>query len=1160
MAQTRTDSKHPQVYAQVTLLFDNAKDLLDEFKQFLPDTSNGQSGGYFFGMLGQVTSGIGNPPLAAPSAGPPGQMQQRMDVMHDKKAVGMQQAAAPNRKKRNTGAEGSRAGAKTKKAKSQHKDRSPMRDMSPGYGHHPMAGGPGAMMLGYGPDAGMLSAEAAMMQGGMMGHGGMAMGPGGPGHMTGPGQVSLATVDEVAFFERVKKYIDDRPTYIEFLKLLNLFTQDIIDLRTLVDRAALFIGGHRELFTTFKNLCGYDMGKQGWLDNEDPIIENVPALQRDRVELSACKLFGASYRKLPKSEINLACSGRDPMCWEVLNDTWVSHPTLASEGESFNPHKKNVYEDALYRSEEERHEYDYHIEANLRTIALLEPIAARINMMDPEERQAFRLKPGLGGQSKSIYQRVIKKVYGREHGIEVINALHDNPCNAVPVVLARLKQKDEEWKRCQREWNKVWREVDARNYYKSLDHQGVNFKTADKKAITSKALVSEIESRRIQQLQRRLAVDASLPRARINHQLTYKLDDLNVLVDVVKLAFSFLDRAAYNKADCDRIEALLRGFLPRVIGLDEDQFAEMVNGDVLVDDEEEDAEDGASEATDDDAADSTTTSTAQRRQRKQASDLRRRVLKTQVETSTKSALEQESSDATLSSAATVARTSSPALAAEVDTAAEALGYSGTPVAATAAAQDEAGRGADAEKSAEATKVPVADVEMADGETSASTSKVVAAEACTPVANSTWIRSDTTQAFNSKTGQTTEREGQPRTHSTGMNFFCSTPHYVFLRLLQILYARLAKMKKLGSDMAEAEKAGGGAVNGSGKKQGRANPVALDLGLQDPHAGPAAVVGAAAVSAGAADRGAAGQAEETGEQSGILLSPSRYYDTLLDLSERFFDGELDSNTFEESIRYMFGIEGYLVFTLDKVLGALIKAAQVIMTDSKCQELQSIMEEDRGQEFKDHIARRMKAESIVGKDENLYRIEWVPALADSSKLDEEGRCDGTLMMQLLSRDDLTLDEDFEKGSAMEKWLYYISTYTLWTPTEGLKSEANGPFLDQSLMVRREVGDDAGTTYSIRNGLEIKVCISTYRLFYSQETEDYFARLLPKSTRDRVGKKMALLGKKRVTKFNDWLEAQEKQRLPDGQAPQPAEGNAAQQGEDGAGAVAVSSDAAAV
>lgn len=79
--------------------------------------------------------------------------------------------------------------------------------------------------------------------------------------------------------------------------------------------------------------------------------------------------------------------------------------------------------------------------------------------MEAEERATFRLKPGLGNQSKSIYQRVIKKVYGKEQGAEVIQALHENPCVAVPIVLARLRQKDDEWKRALREWNRVWREV-----------------------------------------------------------------------------------------------------------------------------------------------------------------------------------------------------------------------------------------------------------------------------------------------------------------------------------------------------------------------------------------------------------------------------------------------------------------------------------------------------------------------------------------------------------------------------------------------------------------------------------------------------------------------------------------------------------------------------
>lgn len=42
------------------------------------------------------------------------------------------------------------------------------------------------------------------------------------------------------------------------------------------------------------------------------------------------------------------------MCYEVLNDEWVSHPTWASEDAGFVSHKKNQYEEALHKCEEER--------------------------------------------------------------------------------------------------------------------------------------------------------------------------------------------------------------------------------------------------------------------------------------------------------------------------------------------------------------------------------------------------------------------------------------------------------------------------------------------------------------------------------------------------------------------------------------------------------------------------------------------------------------------------------------------------------------------------------------------------------------------------------------------------------------------------------------
>lgn len=265
------------------------------------------------------------------------------------------------------------------------------------------------------------------------------------------------------------------------------------------------------------------------------------------------------------------CSGRDDMCKSVLNDEWVSQPTFASEDAGFLAHKKNAYEEALHRSEEERHEYDFHIEAIHRTIQMLEPFNNKINQLNPEEKANYKFKPNLAAAIKSIHLRVIKKVYGKEAGMEVFQAMQEVPSVAIPLVLARLKQKHEEWKRAQREWNKVWKEVDARNYYKSLDHQGITFKAADKKAITAKTFMSQIEAARDEQLAKRAALaDPLFGRTRPRHQLEYVIEDDGVLQDALKLVCSFLDRTQGQIASGDRkkIEAFLRSFVPLFFTLD----------------------------------------------------------------------------------------------------------------------------------------------------------------------------------------------------------------------------------------------------------------------------------------------------------------------------------------------------------------------------------------------------------------------------------------------------------------------------------------------------------------------------------------------------------------------------------------------------------------
>lgn len=248
--------------------------------------------------------------------------------------------------------------------------------------------------------------------------------------------------EEFAFFDRVKKFIGNKQTFNEFLKLCNLYSTDLIDRSVLVKRATGYIGSNPELMNWFKRFMHIE-------DIEDKVIDLKPKPEPGVVNLSHCRSLGPSYRLLPKRERQKPCSGRDQLCFSVLNDAWASHPTWESEDSGFVAHRKNQYEDALHRIEEDRHDYDHHIEACTRTIQLIEPIVQQFLVMSEAERAAFRLPPGLGGQSEAIYQRVIKKIYDRQRGDKIIREMFERPCHVLPIVLFRLKQKCEEWKASQ---------------------------------------------------------------------------------------------------------------------------------------------------------------------------------------------------------------------------------------------------------------------------------------------------------------------------------------------------------------------------------------------------------------------------------------------------------------------------------------------------------------------------------------------------------------------------------------------------------------------------------------------------------------------------------------------------------------------------------------
>ncbi|KAI0107869.1 hypothetical protein GGR51DRAFT_145759 [Nemania sp. FL0031] len=537
-----------EVYAQVTSLFSTAPDLLEDFKQFLPESAasnkNGARADDVLAMTGltqttpqpthiakdnQKMPPVGNfaPP---PSATKDNKKRPRNDKLpQPNPATVVDSPALPSRSI-------PAVGPATKRAKLNHKP---------------------------------LATDVPTIE--------PTLTPVLPGPLP-PTSSANATQEEIGFFDKVKKYIGNRSTMNEFLKLCNMYSQSLIDTNDLVHKASQFIGGNPELMNFFKTFVGYE--------GLEELIENRPRPPSGKVSLSNCRGVGPSYRLLPRREKLKPCGGRDEMCNAVLNDEWASHPTWASEDSGFVAHRKNAFEEGLHRIEEERHDYDFHIEANIKCIQLLEPIAQQMLNLTPHEREAFQMPPGLGGSSTSIYKRVLKKIYGPERGAEVVNEMFSEPFSVVPVVLARLKQKDEEWRFTQREWEKVWQAQTEIMHLRSLDHMGIQVKQNDKRSLSAKHLVDVIKTKHEEQRRLRSTKDQVS-----RYQFAYDLSDEDVLLYLVRFMVLYgTHNGHHSTAEKERIVDFFESFIPQFFELPEDKVHERLN-DIDRDSGEEDAED-----------------------------------------------------------------------------------------------------------------------------------------------------------------------------------------------------------------------------------------------------------------------------------------------------------------------------------------------------------------------------------------------------------------------------------------------------------------------------------------------------------------------------------------------------------------------------------------
>ncbi|KAI9741094.1 MAG: Transcriptional regulatory protein sin3 [Cirrosporium novae-zelandiae] len=800
--------------------------------------------------------------------------------------------------------------------------------------------------------------------------------------------------EELSWFDRLKKAIGNKTTYNEFLKLCNLFNQSLITTDVFIQRAESYCGNNLELIQWLKEFVG-------WTE-PDVIIQPRPQDESQKINLSHCRSYGPSYRLLPKRETQKPCSGRDETCRSVLNDEWASHPTWASEDSGFVAHRKNTYEEQLHRIEEERHDYDHHIESLQATITLLEPIIKHTESLIPEEKAAFNLPNGLGGQSEAIWQHIVKKIYDRENGQAVIDALLRTPAAAGPIVLDRLMQKLEEWRASQREWEKVWREQTLKTYDKSLDHQGISVKQTDKRRFQAKTLTNEIVLRYEEQKHQKETKPFSMVQ---RHQLEYVFEDEEVLLDAAHLVLIYLN-TTHNGVDLQKLEAFFKEFIPVFFGLDKETFQNRL---ASVYEEATDEDDNEMDIDDNSAQEEHS------HKKKGRSNKRNDLLRGVLDRSHKGKAPENGSPASRS------RNSTP------------------------------------------------DIVMTDGETSAAGS---------PAGNSTtsdateqkWLDHPNTGVFQVDNGTKRMVPLDEPFKRESFNLYCNNNIYLFFRMFHCLYERLDDVKK-AEDMTADD-----------IRRAKASKPALSLGIN----------------------------EKLPQEMFEDTSPdARYYPQIVKKLGEVMRNEMTMTDLEEILRRYFLQAGWKLYTIDKLMSNLVKFAQSFVNhDSK----------DRGNDIMTMFLKDRQKEETTHQSELNYRqqVERLTKEGDVYRITFNQPTKRTTI-QLLKRDDKTVDDEILNQEA--KWSYYVSTYTMREPTEGVPlNKIRRPMLKRSFPAPGLEDEDYGNYLPLwsSDGLTICVGVNKYKLFYKANTHDWFVQSM--KTRGRIGKgTMEQISEKRANRFKE-------------------------------------------
>ncbi|XP_076901837.1 paired amphipathic helix protein Sin3-like 2 [Bidens hawaiensis] len=390
---------------------------------------------------------------------------------------------------------------------------------------------------------------------------------------------------EFTFCEKVKDRLRNPDDYQAFLKCLHIYSTEIITRRELQSLVSDLLGKHPDLmegFSSFlercENIDGFLAGvmdkKTIW--NEGNASKSTKTEEKERIDaakedmykekywgksiqeldLSNCQQCTPSYRLLPDDYPIPSVSQRSELGAQVLNDVWVS-VTSGSEDYSFKHMRRNQYEESLFRCEDDRFELDMLLESMSSTAKRVEDL---LNSINKSVSTDFPIR--IEDHFTALDLRCIERLYG-DHGLDVMDVLRRNPSLALPIILTRLKQKQDDWTKCRSDFNKVWAEIYAKNHYKSLDHRSFYFKQQDSKNLSTKSLVTEIKDikEKNQKDKDLLLSVAAGSRHYVMPNYEFEFTDNDIHQDMLKLVKYSCDEMCTSKEQLNKVLRLWTTFL-----------------------------------------------------------------------------------------------------------------------------------------------------------------------------------------------------------------------------------------------------------------------------------------------------------------------------------------------------------------------------------------------------------------------------------------------------------------------------------------------------------------------------------------------------------------------------------------------------------------------